>query len=66
MCCCSQVNLVVQLVVIRTFTDILWGVILDLFGTYYESLQGEIQTLLKLNIPIDSFEDCLFKIIETT
>jgi hypothetical protein len=66
MCCCSQVNLVVQLVVIKTFTDILWGLILDLFGTYYESLQGEIHTILKLSIPIDSFEDCLFKIIETT
>ena len=46
-----------QLAIIKTSTDISWGVMLEFLGTYYESLRGGIGTMFELSIPIGPFEN---------
>ena len=46
-----------QLIVIKASANISWGVILEFFGTCYESLRGGIGIMFELNIPIGSFEN---------
>jgi len=46
-----------QLAIIKVFTDILWGVMLEFLGAYYGSLRGGIKAMFELSIPIDPFKD---------
>ena len=44
-----------QLAVIKPSTDISWGIILEIFNTYYEFLRDRIRTIFELSIPIGLF-----------
>ena len=46
-----------QLAIIKASTNIPLGVMLELFGTYYESLRGGIEVMFELSVPINPFED---------
>ena len=46
-----------DLTIIKASTDIPWGVIMELLGTYYGSLHGEIEAMFELNVLINPFED---------